>query len=186
MPKWIPFVSLIPFGVCVVQRVQQDGGGFMTVDTAKVQGRRVLHFNSLEDILADVDRLNQTPLRALGNWSPGQILKHLSVTMIWCLDGAPMTAPWYIRLIGWFIKNRFLTKPMSAGFALPADTAKYLIPPDTSWEDGLQALRSAIQRLKTESQRFKSPFLGELTREQWDMLHCRHCELHLSFLVPQG
>ena len=26
--------------------------------------------------------------------------------------------------------------------------------------------------------------LGELTREQSDQLHCRHCELHLSFLVP--
>ena len=26
----------------------------------------------------------------------------------------------------------------------------------------------------------------ELTREQWDQLHCRHAELHLSFLTPES
>jgi hypothetical protein len=66
---------------------------------------------------------------------------------------------------------------------LPSRTAKYLVPPETSWEDGLKHFRATMQRLKTESQRKPSPFLGELTREQWDQLHCRHCELHLSFLV---
>ena len=29
-------------------------------------------------------------------------------------------------------------------------------------------------------------FLGAMTREQWDQLHCRHAELHLSFLIPEG
>lgn len=157
----------------------------MPVDTAKVQGRRVLKFNSLDDILADVERLNQSKLRALGNWSPGQILKHVSINMIWCLDGAPVTAPWFIRLFGWFVKNRFLTQPMSAGFTLPKATADHLVPGETSWENGVQAIRTAIGRMKAESQRHRSPFLGELTREQWDQLHCRHCELHLSFLIPE-
>jgi hypothetical protein len=49
----------------------------------------------------------------------------------------------------------------------------------------LQLIRAAIGRMKTESTRFPSPFLGELTRDQWDQLHCRHCELHLSFLIPE-
>jgi hypothetical protein len=40
--------------------------------------------------------------------------------------------------------------------------------------------------MKAEPQRFPSPFLGELTREQWDQLHCRHCELHLSFILPES
>ena len=156
----------------------------MSINTAKVPGRRELHFHSLDDILAEVERLNQGKLRAIGNWSPGQILKHLCFVMVWSLDGAPVMAPWYLRVFGWFIKNRFLTNPMSAGFALPKATAEYLIPGETSWEEGLQGIRAAIQRLKTESQRHRSPFLGELTREQWDQLHCRHSELHFSFLVP--
>ena len=46
----------------------------MTVDTAKVEGRRTLHFTSLDEILAEVERLNQGKVRAIGNWSPGQVL----------------------------------------------------------------------------------------------------------------
>jgi Protein of unknown function (DUF1569) len=157
----------------------------MSVDTTKVQGRRSLHFNTLDDILADVERLNQGKVRALGNWSPGQNLKHLATVMDWCIDGSPVIAPFYIRIFGWFIKNRFLTQPMSAGFGLPKGTAAYLVPGETSWEEGLRHFRTAMQRMKNESQRKPSPFLGELTREQWDQLHCRHCELHLSFLVPE-
>lgn len=156
----------------------------MSVDTAKVQGRRTLKFNTLDDILADVEQLNQGQIRVLGNWSGGQVLKHLTVPMLWCLDGAPLKTSWFIRLIGWFMKNRFLANPMPAGFKLSSNFATHLVPGDTSWEDGLQALRAAIQRMKNESQRYPSPFLGELTPEQWVQLHCRHAELHLSFLQP--
>ena len=88
-----------------------------------------------------------------------------------------------MRLFGWLIKNRVLRTPMPSGCALPTDFARHLVPPETSWDDSLQAFRAAIQRLKAESQRHPSPFLGELTRDQWDQLHCRHSELHLSFLV---
>lgn len=157
----------------------------MPVDTAKIQGRRTLTFSTLDDILADVEKLNGAKLRSLGNWSPGQILKHLTVPMLWCLDGAPLRAPWYVRVMSWFMKGWFLRNPMPAGFKLSADFAKELLPPPATWEDGLQALRSAIQRMKTEPQRHPSPFLGTLTSDQWVQLHCRHAELHLSFLIPE-
>ena len=45
-----------------------------TVDTSKVQGRRELHFTTTDDISAEVERLAAAgPVRAIGNWSPGQI-----------------------------------------------------------------------------------------------------------------
>src|SRR5450631_1684823 len=103
----------------------------MPVDTAKVGGRRTLHFNTLDDILADIERLAQGKVRALGNWSPGQILKHLTVPMVWCLDGAPIKAAWYIRIGGRLMRNRFLRNPMGAGFKLSADFAKELVPGKT-------------------------------------------------------
>ncbi len=94
-------------------------------------------------------------------------------------------APLVIRIIAsCFMKNRFLTKPMTAGFQLPKSAAA-LLPAETSWDDGVQGFRTALLRMKAESQRHPHPLLGTLTREQWDQLHCRHCELHLSFLVPQ-
>jgi hypothetical protein len=157
----------------------------MPIATARVAGRRQLKFSTLDDILADVERLNQGKVRSLGNWSPGQNLKHLAIAMNGCLDGIDAKAPLLIRVLASsFLKKRILTRPMSAGFHLPRSAAA-LLPPETSWDDGVQAVRTALLRMKAEGQRHPHPLLGTLTREQWDQLHCRHCELHLSFLVPE-
>jgi hypothetical protein len=157
----------------------------MAVETKSVQGRRQLHFNSLDDLLADVERRNQGKIRALGNWSPGQILKHLAAVMNGSIDGLRIRAPLWLRPLGWLFKKRILSKPMPPGFRLSDEAAKDLTFGDTTWEEGFQAFRAAVQRLKTESNREPSPFLGQMTREQWDQLHCRHAELHLSFLTPE-
>lgn len=156
------------------------------IDTGKVTERRQLHFNSLEDILADVDRLAKSrEIRTLGNWSAGQILKHVSNVMNKSIDGFDNSLPAFVRLVFRVLfKQRFLTKPMSAGFKLPAKAATELVPSPTSLEEGLQAIRQAIGRLQTETKRAPSAVLGPLTADEWNQLHCRHGELHLSFLVP--
>jgi hypothetical protein len=156
----------------------------MTVDTRKVQNRRQLHFDTIDDILKDVERLNQGSVKTLGNWSGGQILKHLATVMNSSIDGSPLRLSWVFRLMGKMFKRRILTKGMTPGFQLKGHSAQFLVPPATSWQEGLAVFRQAIHRLKTESKREPSPFLGQMTREQWDQLHCRHAELHLSFLVP--
>jgi hypothetical protein len=156
----------------------------MSVDTKSVSGRRQLHFDTIDDILAEVERLNQGKVRNLGNWSPGQVLMHISRVMNGSLDGIALRVPWWIRFFARLFKKRFLKGPMPAGFRLPDEAAKTLVPGETSWEEGLQALRQAIGRLKTESQRFPSPVMGEMTAAEWNQLHCRHSEMHLSFLVP--
>jgi hypothetical protein len=156
----------------------------MAVDTRKVTNRRQLHFARVADILADVERLNQGPIKPLGNWSGGQILKHLSVVMNGSIDGIHVRANWFIRLLVRMMKKRVLTKGMSPGFRLTGRSAEALVPPPVSWEEGLQEFRRAVQRLQSETKREPSPFLGFLTREEWDQLHCRHAELHLSFLTP--
>jgi Protein of unknown function (DUF1569) len=156
----------------------------MAVATKSVTGRRTLHFDSIDDMLADVDRLDQGPVKAIGNWVPGQVLKHLTTVMVASLDGFHHTAPWFVRLIGKVVKKKYLTKPMSAGFDLPKDAAAEMIPGPVEWKDAVGPFRTAVRRLKTEEKRMPSPFLGVLTREEWDQLHCRHAELHLSFLVP--
>jgi hypothetical protein len=37
--------------------------------------------------------------------------------------------------------------------------------------------------MKREAHREPHGFFGKLTHQQWDQLHMRHAELHLSFLV---
>lgn len=157
----------------------------MTVNTARVTGRRDLHYASYEELLADAEQVVAGRIETLGNWSPGQVFQHLANTMTMSLDGADSPAPWFIRVIARnFFRKRLLNNKMSAGFKLPPAAARQLLPGETSTESGFAAFRRAIERLKSEPDRHPHPALGPLSREEWDQLHLRHAELHMSFLRP--
>jgi hypothetical protein len=156
------------------------------VDTTKVTERRTLHFADLDALAAEVDRLAQAKeIRHLGNWTPGQIVAHLAIAMNNSIDGFPVMMPgvarFFLRLL---FKKRFLTRTMTPGFKLPAKAAEKLIPPPVPLEEGVQNFRKARERLRKETQRAPNPAIGKLTIDEWNQLHCRHAELHLSFLVP--
>lgn len=155
------------------------------VDTRKVSDRRSLSFTCLDDIGADVEQLARAPeVRALGNWSAGQVLQHLAIVMNMSVEGPTPQVPWIVRmLVQTFMKKRILTRPMTPGFHLPK-TAAILLPPPTEFGQAVENFRQALSRVKTDTRRSAHPVLGMLTREEWDQLHCRHSELHLSFLVP--
>jgi hypothetical protein len=155
------------------------------IDTGKVTERRQLHFHSLDDILAELDRLAAArEIRTLGNWSAGQNFQHLALVMNKSIDGfdrlMPAPVRWLARLV---FLPRMLKKGMTPGFKLPGKAAE-ILPPPISTEEGLQNLRHAIHRIRTETHRCPHSFFGNLTNEQWNALHCRHAELHLSFLEP--
>jgi hypothetical protein len=155
------------------------------INTTKVANRRQLHFDSLDDITADVERLAACQeITALGNWSSGQVLQHLASTMDNSIDGFPNFVPAPIKfLLRLFMKRRFLTKPMPPGFRLPTKAEK-MLPGETSWENALTNFRRSMQRVKTETRRSPHPAFGPMTVDEWNQIHCRHSELHLSFLVP--
>jgi len=144
--------------------------------------RRKLHFNAIDDILADLDKLDRGPRTTTATWSGGQNFEHLARFVDCCLDGFPMTMPWFMRLMGRVFKKKFLKGPMPAGIKNRGAAADAFHPGETSWEDGMAHYRKSLNRLKSEPQRHPSPFFGTLTRDEWDMLHCRHAELHLSFI----
>ena len=73
---------------------------------------------------------------------------------------------------------------MPPGFKLPPQGEAELGPPPTTLADGIESIRRAIGRLKTETTRAPHPVLRVLSNDQWNQLHCRHSELHLSFVVP--
>jgi len=156
----------------------------MPVDTAKVSGRRKLDYMSLEEVLADADRLSSGPVQALGNWSAGQILRHLALVYNGSIDGLTMTVPWLLRLMAPFLKKKLLRGPMPAGIKLPSDAAKALAPGPTSTEEGLAELHAAVARLERESHRAPHPVFGDLSKEEWNQVHLKHASLHMSFLVP--
>ena len=158
------------------------------VDTKHVTHRRHLRFDSLDDILADAEHLAHAGhLKTLGNWSVGQLFKHIAIVMNIAIDGTEVKPPWFVRIMGrYFMKGRMLARGMPAGFRLPDKQQEAFYPQtEVSLEEGLQALRDAVQRLKTDRKRLPSVFLGPLTAEEWDQLHCRHAELHFSFIMPE-
>ena len=156
------------------------------VKTSKVKGRRELHFAKLDDIQTEAERLASVRVRQLGNWPLGYSLAHLAGAMKMSLDGVDFKAPLYIRLFAPLIKKGLLRGPMKPGFQLPKKASEVLIPSgEVSAQDGLNQLRTQIERLNRETQRAPSPVFGPMTREEWDQLHLRHAEMHLSFYVPE-
>jgi hypothetical protein len=157
----------------------------MSINTAKVQGRRKLRFASFEELLADVDRLSSGPVKVLGNWSPGQIFRHLAVAYNSSIDGFTMTFPLHLRLVAKVFRKKLLTMQMPAGFKLPRSGAATLEPSASSTQEGAAELRAAVARLEREPSRARHSMFGDLTREEWDRVHLTHASLHLSFLIPE-
>jgi hypothetical protein len=157
------------------------------VDTRRAQGRRVLHFDTLEDVLADAERLTAGRIESRGNWSAGQAFEHLARWMDFSLDGFPVRVPWLVRvLFGRLILRRALRRGFPAGFRWKGANAAASDPGPTDAAAGLEHLRRSVARLRTETQRSPSPLFGKLSAEEWEQLHLRHAELHLSFLDPVG
>lgn len=156
----------------------------MPVNTRKIPGRRKLRFESYGDLLADVERLAGGPVEQLGNWNLAQVAQHLGKTMHGSIDGLPLRPNWLIRVFGKLLLRRsFLEGPMPAGFQLPASAAA-LLPDDKGQAAAIADLRAAIERVQTVTERVPHAILGEITLADWDRVHLRHAELHLSFLRP--
>lgn len=155
----------------------------MSVVTKKVQGRRTVRYETLDDLLAEAEQLATSDIRTLGNWSLGQNLKHIAMALDSSIDGNDFKLPAPVRfLMSLFMKRKFLTKSIPAGFK---STAKF-IPDETSTEDGLTALREAVARQKQESKRVPHPGFGKLTNKEWEDFNLRHAEMHMSFIVPNN
>ena len=100
------------------------------------------------------------------------------------VDGAPFVAPWYVRAVGPWLKKRMISRPMKPGFRLPKNASK-LLPQPIEAADGVARLEKAIRRLQSTTERKPSPVFGPMSSDEWDQLMFRHCELHLSFIVPE-
>jgi hypothetical protein len=160
----------------------------MAVKTANVSGRRVLRFADFSELLSDAEIIATHPCQQLGNRTAGQILEHLAIAAAGPFDGfGGHVAPWFVRyLIVPFIKNSFMTQPMTPGRRLPAQVdASFWPAPDFDKLRAYEDLKRTLERYKTETPHFAHPALGKLAFQEWVALTLRHAELHLSFLIPE-
>ncbi|MCA9053080.1 MAG: DUF1569 domain-containing protein [Planctomycetaceae bacterium] len=124
-------------------------------------------------------------MTTLGNWSQGQIYKHMALAINMMIDGASFNLPAPLRWVFWtFMKKRMLTRTLDPGFQLPQKAASTIPSADTTVLEGLDLLRQAVARIKSTDQRATHPGFGQVPREEWDAFQLRHCEMHMSFIVP--
>ncbi|MGD9721564.1 MAG: DUF1569 domain-containing protein [Pirellulales bacterium] len=157
----------------------------MAIKTKQVANRRQVQFQTYQDVLEDVRGMAAGKYRTLGNWSFGEICEHLAKTMDMSIDGSNAKFPWVLRMIGPYFKRRFITRPMPAGFNIPQSAAAALVPDRSETAAGVAKLETAIGRMNQIAKREPHAMFGPMTRDEWDQLHMRHCELHLSFVVPE-
>ena len=162
----------------------------MNINTKKVDSRREVKLETLDDLAAEADRIAQAEaagrVQPLGNWSPGQNLQHLARFMTCSLDGFEGKLPIMLRLFGRILRlvlgKRIFQSPPPPGYKLPT-TVSFGPDPEVSAAEGAAELCEVIERINNgEAFVPESPLLGRITREQWIELHLRHAELHLSFV----
>ena len=154
--------------------------------TQDITDRRKLHFTTMGDILDDVEYLAAgDPPRSAGNWTSAQIVQHLATVIDCSIEGFQgVKAPLPIRLVCRLIRKRILTAPMKPGLKLPPKFT-FLVPESRStWEEAVDRFRLVATKLGTQQMTQRSPALGKLSHEQWVQLHCRHAEMHFSFMHP--
>ncbi|MCA9286624.1 MAG: DUF1569 domain-containing protein [Phycisphaerales bacterium] len=145
--------------------------------------RTGLHFDNLEAILADAERVALKPgVKTTGNWTPGQIVEHVTLVIDTCMEGFPSSGSWLLRAILRLMKGSVLRKPMRSGFKIPKGFEVMSPPAGTDAKQAVDHLRRSIAKFRTCDRFYPSPILGTMTSEEWEMLHCRHAEMHFGFM----
>ncbi len=57
------------------------------IDTRHVRGRRRLRFADLNEVVREARHLAERPTAPMGNWTLGQVCRHLATAMELCIDG---------------------------------------------------------------------------------------------------
>ena len=164
----------------------------MTTATAPKAERRRLRFTSIDDAIAEAERLvaadRSGQLDCVGIWKLGQALGHLATWANFAFDGYPpeVRAPLPVRMILRMMRGTVLKKGMTAGVRigkLPGGTVGL---EEMDAEEGLRRFRAAMERLRKSPPTISNPVFGPLTHEQWIQLNLRHAELHLGFQCPRN
>ncbi|MEL6106439.1 MAG: DUF1569 domain-containing protein [Planctomycetota bacterium] len=152
----------------------------MTVNTKQVIGRRVVRYDSYAVLLEDARALAVSTIETRGNWSYGQILVHVALSLDSSIDGVGFVLPapmrWTMTLL---MKRKFLDKALPPGFKT---SEAYLPPSDSSVEHGLSLLQQAVDRQHQESHRASHPAFGRISEREWTDFNLRHAEMHMSFV----
>ena len=150
--------------------------------------RRSLRLSTLDEILQDAEAITAGPHHTTADWTAAQNIWHVTFLIDGAVNGIPIRmpffVPWVMRLV---MKRRALARGFPTGLQPPAvlrKRVKPIMPPaDVTLEDALAYLRSSVAAAsKPGAMTHPSPVFGPMTHAQWLQFHCRHAELHFSFI----
>ena len=124
------------------------------IDTARVQTRRMVRLRTIDDLLAEIERVTAAgaagQLRLLGNWSAAQVLWHIGKLMELSIDGfswryrrGPLWITLPFRFLAWRCLIRLAFRP---GFKNPPEAAVLEPPTGISLEEAAAYLRQQVER----------------------------------------
>src|SRR5262249_33635839 len=164
--------------------MSDTGSPSSPVDTRKVADRRILRFESIDEMLAEADRLAEAEragrLKRLGNWTLRQALGHRAVWGGYGYTGPPLKTPFFIRWLLRLRKQKFLHQPMPAGVKIPGVKGGTLATEPMPLDEALPRLRRVMERFKTAPPTIPHNLFGRLTHAEWKAMQLRHAEVHLA------
>ncbi len=149
--------------------------------------RRRIEFASLHEVVPEVERL-LAGHATVGNWSLGQICKHLSKVFDALVDGGPNKKPpsRVLRAAQWCCPKWFFS---TSGFPTGIRIPTTIVMPEPGSRDPrleCERLRAALGRFVAAPGPFPThPYIGIMSKPEWDEFNRRHCAHHLGFAVPR-
>lgn len=159
----------------------------MSNETQKTKFRN-LRFAKVADLFAELDRIEAAhkdgSLTTTGNWTPGQILSHLSAWIEYGYDGFPLKAPpFFVRWMLKFMLKKTLTKgEMKPGMKIPGVEGGTIGQEEMETGVAMERYRAAISRMQSEPAIHNSPAFGKVTDEVRIRMNLMHAQLHLGFM----
>lgn len=153
--------------------------------------RRKLTFASLAEVVVDAENLLAKGYDRTGNWDLAQVCGHLAEWLRFPVEGFPKV-PLLLRPLLWMFRvtkgKKILAKILEDGFSPNIRTVPETVPPPGGDPAAAVAkLRDSVIRYATfDGDRHPSPLFGHLDKDTATRVQLRHCEHHLSFLVPRA
>jgi hypothetical protein len=166
-----------------------------TIDTRHIANRRPVHLQTIDDLVAEVESITTAAaagkVRALGNWSPAQVLWHIGRFIELSFDGFPFRyrrgPAWLTRLFRLLAWRWLIALAFRPGFKNPAEAVVLEPDPSVSLDAAAAYLKRQLARIRNgERMTQECSVDGPYAHEQWVYIHLRHAELHLSFLTVEG
>lgn len=146
--------------------------------------KRQLDLRSLDDVIAEVERLRDGGYSATGRWNLSQICEHLRETMRIGIDGDEPRLSWVQRkvfgTIFWFVL-RYRTMVNGAP-TIPRLTPEPMEADDPAMIDRCLATLAEARDFAGPLPPY--PLMDGMTLEKWKNLMVIHAQHHLRFLNP--